>query len=709
MLENTRITIKYPIIIVTLALAAAFSTSYIAYTESSAQLLQAAERQLVARRDSRILAINGYTEALQQELSYASNDLFIQQAMHDFVITWNALDNENRQLLKKRYQNLNATDVPLTSRYDNAHQAYHPLLHNYQKMQGHNDIFLFDTDGNVVYSVTKHDEFTLNVHSKAWTNTSLGNVYESIRDNPVAGFQAYSEFNASHAFKGQASSYAATAMLNAGGQLIGIIAIEVPISRINELMQMSVQLGNSGETYLVGSDLLMRSDSRFSEQSTILKVQANTLTSRRALSGQSGIIFAPNYRGVEVLSAYAPFDYLGSRWAILAEVDKAEIIAPLLRMQKLLIINSLLATALISLIGLLVARHLSKPITILSRVISELANDDLKQHVPYTERDDEIGQIGKALLVLKQHAGQRKRAERALLNHQAMLAEAQIIANIGSWSWDIKNNEQQWSEQLFKIYGYEPMDDIPIHQALERGIHPEDIANFREYLANTQDPEGATQLEYRIIQPNGEVRLLRSEHKRLLDAKDKVTRIVGTVLDITETRAAEKQIQYLANHDSLTDLPSLRLARDRLDSAFAVAERHNTKVAVMFVDLDGFKLINDNHGHDAGDIVLVEIARRLSHCVRKTDTVARIGGDEFLVIQVDIRCENAAKNVAKKIIDTVKEPITIGDEVVYVGASVGIALYPDHGVDAETLLKKSDDAMYNVKRDGKNNFDFSDA
>lgn len=705
MLENTRITFKYPLVIVTLALAAAFSTSYIAYTESSAQLQSAAERQLVVRRDSRILAITSYVETLQRELFYASSDLFIQQATHDFKIAWNALDTHDQQLLKKRYQG--TENVSLKSRYDNAYQAYHPLLKNYQKMQGHNDIFLFDIHGNVIYSAAKQAEFTLNVNTEAWDNTSLAEVYNAVRDNPDPDFQAYSEFNASHAFHGEASSYAATAMIDRQGQLVGIIAIEVPISRINELMQLSVQLGNTGETYLVGSDLLMRSDSRFGEQSSILKTQADTLTARRALAGESGIVFAPNYRGVEVLSAYAPFDYLGSRWAVLAEVDKAEITAPLLRMQKLLIISNLLATVIISLIGIVVARRLSKPITIVANVISELANDDLKQRIPFTKRNDEIGQIGKALEVLKQHAGQRKQAERALINHQAMLAEAQIIANIGSWSWDIKNNEQQWSKQLFKIYGYEPMDGIPIQQSLERGIHPEDITDFRHFLAQSQTLDGSSQLEYRIIQPSGAMRLLRCEYKRITNNKGKVIRIVGTVLDITDARAAEEQIQYLANHDSLTDLPSLRLARDRLDSAFAVAQRHNTKVAVMFVDLDGFKLINDNHGHDAGDAVLIEIAKRLSQCVRKTDTVARIGGDEFLVIQVDIRSADASRNVAAKIIDVVSEPMTIGNEILSVGASVGIALYPDHGTDAETLLKKSDDAMYAVKRGGKNNFDFS--
>ena len=708
MLENTPITIKYPLLIVTLALAAAFSTSYVAYTQSAEQLKVAAERELVARRDSRILAINSYLDSLKQELSNASNDLFIQQSMHDLKIAWDALDNHHRQQLKNRYQNPNDSHTSLTSRYDNAHKVYHPILLNYKKTKNHNNLFLLDADGNVIYSVAKENEFALNVDSEEWTNISLAEVYNSIRDNPEPEFQAYSEFNASRTLKGAASSYVATAILDNNGHLIGVIVIQTPISHINNLMQLSVQLGESGETYLVGSDLLMRSESRSSQQSTILKTRVDTLPSRRALSGESGIVFTSDYRGVEVLSAYAPFDYLSSRWAIIAEVDKAEIIAPLLRMQKLLIISSLLAALLISFIGLIVARQLSKPITILAKVISELANDDLKQHIPFTERDDEIGQISKALKVLKQHAGERKNAERALRNHRAMLAEAQIIAKIGSWSWDIKNNQQQWSEQLFKIYGYEPIDDIPIQQSLERGIHPEDIATFRDYLDNIQNRDGISKIEYRIIQPSGEVRLLRCEHKMLVDDKDKLIRIVGTVLDITESRAAEEQIQYLANHDSLTDLPSLRLARDRLNSAFVIAKRHKTKVAVMFVDLDGFKQINDSHGHDAGDAVLIEIARRLSQCVRQTDTVARIGGDEFLVIQVDIRSDSAAKNVATKIVDVVSEPIDIGNEWVTVGASVGIALYPDHGDDVETLLKKSDDAMYNVKRSGKNSFDFTD-
>jgi diguanylate cyclase (GGDEF)-like protein len=186
--------------------------------------------------------------------------------------------------------------------------------------------------------------------------------------------------------------------------------------------------------------------------------------------------------------------------------------------------------------------------------------------------------------------------------------------------------------------------------------------------------------------------------------------IIQTFSDITDLKRAEEQISHMANHDALTGLPSLRLGKDRLTSAVAHAHRHDSKVALMFVDLDGFKEVNDTIGHDAGDEVLVGVAKRLTDCVRETDTVARIGGDEFTVVITEVSDKDAIANVAKKIIDSVSEPFILSDGAAQttIGASVGIAIYPDHGKNAEALVRLADKAMYTVKRRGKNNYVFVD-
>ena len=161
------------------------------------------------------------------------------------------------------------------------------------------------------------------------------------------------------------------------------------------------------------------------------------------------------------------------------------------------------------------------------------------------------------------------------------------------------------------------------------------------------------------------------------------------------------QIAALANHDTLTGLPSLRLARDRVDMACSQAQRGDTHAALLFVDLDGFKDVNDNHGHEAGDAVLRAVAQRLLSMVRATDTAARIGGDEFLVVLTALPDEAAANATANKIAEALRQPIDYEGRAIQVGASVGVALFPDHGQSSDALLRHADRAMYGVKKAGK--------
>jgi len=177
---------------------------------------------------------------------------------------------------------------------------------------------------------------------------------------------------------------------------------------------------------------------------------------------------------------------------------------------------------------------------------------------------------------------------------------------------------------------------------------------------------------------------------------------IATIRDITERKAVEEKIKHLANHDSLTGLPSLRLGKDRLEAALSLAGRHKKEVALLFVDLDGFKAVNDAHGHDAGDKVLIALAERMVKCVRQSDTVARIGGDEFIVVLQEIESRDAALKVAKKVVAAACKPMRHGDLKLTVGASVGLALYPEHAETVADLLRCADEAMYLVKKDGKN-------
>lgn len=172
--------------------------------------------------------------------------------------------------------------------------------------------------------------------------------------------------------------------------------------------------------------------------------------------------------------------------------------------------------------------------------------------------------------------------------------------------------------------------------------------------------------------------------------------------EVTERRRAEKMLRHVATHDGLTDLPNRSLMMDRLDTAIQRAHRYGKKCAVMFIDLDGFKPINDDLGHDMGDLLLREVANRLERSIRETDTAARFGGDEFVLILTDINKTEDAAPVAKKVLETLGKPVDLDGNDASIGASIGIAMYPDHGLSAEDLLKQADIAMYTVKENGKN-------
>jgi diguanylate cyclase (GGDEF)-like protein/PAS domain S-box-containing protein len=211
-----------------------------------------------------------------------------------------------------------------------------------------------------------------------------------------------------------------------------------------------------------------------------------------------------------------------------------------------------------------------------------------------------------------------------------------------------------------------------------------DVVSFEYQLML---PEGLTDYEARFIRTSGE-------------------EILCMVRNISERKLTEQRLHYLAHYDALTGLPNRLLFNDGLRKAQASANRTSDTMAVMFIDLDRFKIINDTLGHVAGDKLLQMVAGRVAACVRETDTVARLGGDEFAVILADVRNEHDAAVVAQKIIDALVPPFTVADHEIHIGASIGITFYRPGKDDRETLLEKADVAMYRAKEIGRNNYQF---
>lgn len=226
-------------------------------------------------------------------------------------------------------------------------------------------------------------------------------------------------------------------------------------------------------------------------------------------------------------------------------------------------------------------------------------------------------------------------------------------------------------------------------------MHPDDRAATQASILRVMNGQPHIDFHNRYIRKDGGiVHILWSAR---WSEEDGVR--IGVARDVTALRQAEAELRFLAHHDPLTQLTNRSLFYDRLGTALRAAHRHQNSVALLFIDLDDFKYINDSHGHAAGDRVLCAVARRLQDCVRETDTVARMGGDEFTVLLTDIRAADAVSVKVEQILAVVAEPL--GDELADIGTlscSIGVACYPADGEDADTLLSHADADMYRTKR-----------
>ncbi|MFK5894095.1 MAG: diguanylate cyclase, partial [Pseudomonadota bacterium] len=193
----------------------------------------------------------------------------------------------------------------------------------------------------------------------------------------------------------------------------------------------------------------------------------------------------------------------------------------------------------------------------------------------------------------------------------------------------------------------------------------------------------------------------------VVNVENKVSHYIGVFTDISHIKETEKKLEHLAFKDSLTNLPNRQLFYDRFELELKRSNRQkNNRVALLFIDLDQFKHINDTHGHHIGDELLQVIANRLLTCVREKDTVARLGGDEFTVIIADINSSKIATDIATKILNTVSQPIILHNHELFIGASIGISIYPEDSRDKEILIRNADAAMYHAKENGRGNFQF---
>lgn len=285
---------------------------------------------------------------------------------------------------------------------------------------------------------------------------------------------------------------------------------------------------------------------------------------------------------------------------------------------------------------------------------------------------------------------------------------SQYFARIGTWDWDVDTDQLYWSDAIYGMFGYQVGEVVPSYPLFCASVHPEDREQVRagelRCLATGENHDE----EYRVIWPDGSVHWLRETGNVVKNTRDQAVKMMGVVRDITDEKASASQLHHLAHHDPLTLLPNRYVLEQRLSKALDRARLDDTRVVLVFVDLNGFKAINDHHGHAAGDRVLIATAMRLKKVLRPSDTVARIGGDEFVVIleglSPDGNLIEEAHSICEKIFAELTPPISIGTSQLQIGTSLGVAVFPDHAQNMDNLLHIADLAMYAAKRSGNNQY-----
>lgn len=426
-----KISQKLPLLITGLAVLSAAITGFIIINKAQNELILAAENKLVALQVSRANALGNYLGSIEEDLSSLSRNDYVRQALSDFMNGWNALKSQGNPeaILQDLYINNNPHPTGSKDELDHAddgslysqiHSKYHPWFRHFLRQRDYYDIFLFAPNGDLVYTVFKELDYATNLNTGEWKDTDLGNAFRAARNNPELNKQHFFDFKPYAPSHGAAASFISQAVLNDDGSLAGVLVFQMPIGRINAVMQVAAGMGESGETYIVGEDNLMRSDSRFSEESTILKTRATGKTVDRGLAGEEGVEIVEDYRGINVFSAFGPFDFNGTRWVILAEIDAAEVMAPINNMKFIAALFVLGCVAVIVLIALYASRAISRPITQMSDAMDELAKGNFDLDIPGVERADEIGTMAASVQVFKENGIEAKR-----LQEQQVMRERQ--------------------------------------------------------------------------------------------------------------------------------------------------------------------------------------------------------------------------------------------------------------------------------------------
>jgi len=369
----------------------------------------------------------------------------------------------------------------------------------------------------------------------------------------------------------------------------------------------------------------------------------------------------------------------------------------------------LLAVSLGLFVAFLVSRHIARPVNKAVMFVNRVAQGDLNIRLPdgcQGEFDALAEALNSMAAALQDTSRTQEQREGALRAAEAQLSG--ILESIDNVVWAMSATDYELlyiNPAAERIYGRRAAEFFENQQLWSERIHPRDRNQVFQLLPELF-AKGALTLEYRILRPDGDVRWVEDRARVAFDEEGKPVRLYGVASDINMRKRQEARIEYLANHDALSGLPNRNLLEDRIAQAVAQVRRTGQRLALICLDLDRFKFINDSFGHAIGDSLLKMFAMRLCDVVQGGDTVARLAGDEFVIMLPALADADDVTHVAHKVLATFAEPFVIDEHVLHVTASVGMSVCPEDGDDSDTLLKKANAAMYRAKTEGGDSLQF---
>ena len=547
-LMDLRLSVKFLLATIALVLLTALSTGITAQLKFTSDMQALVEAELSALRENQQDALNQYLDSIRQDLRLFSSNDQTRNAVLEFTGAWQELGDGAGEYLKRLY----VLDNPYTeakrrkldnagdgSTYSKRHERYHPWFRSFLEERGYYDIFLFSANGDLVYTVAKEPDFGTNMKNGRWATSNLGKTFKVVNEKPEPGLQVFRDFENYEPSGYTPASFISTPIFDRNGAYIGVLAFQMPIKRINQVMRIRAGLGETGESYIVGQDLLMRTDSVFSTESSVLRESVDTTTVRKALAGETGVSVIKGYRGREVLSAYGALSFMSIRWAIIAEIEYQEVVAPIRETTRFILI----ITGMVLLVGVLTALALShgisRPITEMTGAMGELAEGNLSITIPTIGRRDEVGKMANAMRAFKDNALKRQEAETALrLNQERVQSLADNLPEI-----IIMKDTKLRYQFVNKVF--EEWNNISRHQIIGKTVYsvytPEQAKVIDEGERKTLESGKSNTFEKTFPWPDGNTRTC-------IAIKFPIYSSTGTILglgyinhDITERKRAEEE------------------------------------------------------------------------------------------------------------------------------------------------------------------------